>query len=81
MKRGICLKKIFIYLFVFIITIIIIITINISNNNSLRKDIRDFNLQYEMYKDRILQGTDVATIINKAINNKDGYSIKTKGRR
>ena len=59
----------------FITTIIIIITINISNNNSIKKNIREFNLQYEIYKDRILQGTDVATIINKAIDNNEKNKI------
>ena len=82
------MKKIFIYLLIFVITIITIITINISNNNSIKKNIREFNLQYEMYNNKILQGTDVATIINKAINNNEknkiakdsnGYYIENEG--
>lgn len=69
------MKKIFIYILILMAIITIIIAINISNKNSVKKDISNFNFQYEMYKDKELQGTEVASIINKAIDNNEKNSV------
>lgn len=70
------MKKIFIYILILTVIITIIIAINISNKNSTKQDISNFNFQYEMYKNKILQGTDVASIINRAIDDNEKNSVE-----
>ena len=75
MKRGIVLKKIFIYIVTLVIILLTIISINISNKNTEKNIIKNFNLQYELYQNKVLQGTDVVTLINKAINNNEKNKV------
>lgn len=42
-----------------------------------RKKVTDYNLEYEaLYKDKQINGVDLTTIINKAIDNNEKYSVK-----
>ena len=69
------MKKIFIYILTLVIILLAIISINISNKNTENNNIKNFNLQYEVYQNKALQGTDVVTLINKAINNNEKNKI------
>ena len=72
------MKKVFIYILTLVIILLAIISINISNKNTENNNIKNFNLQYEAYHDKALQGTDVVTLINKAINNNEKNKVKKK---
>lgn len=66
-------------IFVLISLIIIIMTmliIVIKNNESAQTEIKKFNMQYEIYLDKIVKGTEVATLINRAIDNNQRYEIE-----
>ena len=69
------MKKIFIYILTLVIILLAIISINISNKNTENNNIKNFNLQYEVYQNKALQGTDVVTLINKAINNNEKNKV------
>lgn len=62
-----------------IIAIIIIFTsmaiIFINNNINAEKDVAKFNMYFENYLDRNLYGTEVATLIGKAIDNNQRYEV------
>ena len=64
------MKKTFIVLLIILIAITIISVVFISNNNRQVTEIKKVNQEYEFYKDKIIMGTDVTTLINKAINSK-----------
>ncbi len=63
------MKKTFIYILSVIFIIIIIIAVIISNNIRKINNINEYNKEYEIYEDKEVFGTNVTTIINKAINN------------
>lgn len=71
------MKKTILALTLILIVIVIIITVKISDNAKKVNDISKFNEQFEaIYKDKIVYGADVLTIINKAIDNNNTYKIE-----
>lgn len=71
------MKKTILALVLILIVIIIIITVKISDNAKKINDVSKFNQQFEaIYKDKIVYGADVLTIINKATDNNNSYKIK-----
>lgn len=63
------MKKIFIFILIIAIILVIIVATGIANNNKKLQDIKKFNLEYETYLNKEIYGADVATVINKAIDN------------
>ena len=50
--------------------------VKISNNNANNGKISNFNEQFNGYKEKILYGADVLSIINKAIDNNQTNNIQ-----
>jgi len=46
-------------------------------NESVQNEVKKFNMQYECYLNNLIKGTDVATVINRAIDNNEKYEIGT----
>ena len=63
------MKKIFVFILIATIILVIIIATSIIGNSKNIQAIQKFNEEYEVYLDKIIYGTDVATIINKAMDN------------
>ena len=70
------MKKNLFYILIIFIIIIVIILINISDKNSQRNEIARFNMQFEQYLGQTIYGSDVLTIINKAIDSNEQNGIK-----
>lgn len=68
-------KKLVLILTVFLV-IIAIITINIKAKQDDEKALKQFNQQYEQYLNKQVYGTEVTTVINKAIENNKKYNIQ-----
>lgn len=75
------MKKVFICLLIALIVITIIVVLYISNNNRTLYEIKQANQEYELYLNKTVFGTEVTTIINKAINGneKNGIPKDEKG--
>lgn len=75
------MKKIFVILIIILILVIAPLTLWISNYKEQIAEIKKFNLQYEQYKDTIVIGTEIASLINGAVdsNEKNEISKDEKG--
>ncbi len=60
------MKKIVIIFAIIIISLVLIISVSLIENNKNILSIKSYNKQYEEYYQKILYGTDVITLINKA---------------
>lgn len=69
------MKKVFILLLVVVIVIIAPLVLWISNYREQVGEINRFNLEYEKYKEKIVLGTEVASLINNAVDNNEKYEI------
>ena len=70
------MKKQFIFLIVIVLVIIVIISINILQKRKEEMTIQSFNAEYEQYLNKEIYGTDIATLINKAIDNNQRNNIE-----
>ena len=73
-------KSIIILLLLFLI-IICIICVSIINIRAEKREIQKENMEYEIYLDKEISGTEIATIISKAIdqNKRNNVSQDEKG--
>ena len=69
------MKKTALYILIAAFIIVLVLYVNISNAIAKQKKAENFNSEYEIYLDKKLSGTDIATIINKAINNNEENAI------
>ncbi|MCI9365486.1 MAG: hypothetical protein HFJ54_02470 [Clostridia bacterium] len=70
------MKKLIYSIIIAFIVILVVVLINISDKNIKKNDLISFNSQFEEYANRTIYGTDVLTIINKAIDNNEEFDIK-----
>ena len=70
------MKNVIITIIGLVLIIICIVLVKISNVNIEMKEISNFNEQFEQYKGEKLYGTDVLTLINKAIDNNNKYGVE-----
>lgn len=68
-------KTITVVLIIFLV-IITIITVNIKAKQDDEKALQQINKEYEQYLGQKIYGTEVTTIINKAIDNNNRYNIQ-----
>ncbi len=75
------MKKHLILFLTILLIIIVIVCVNIIQNQNIKKQLTEFNAEYEKYTNTVIYGTDIATLINKAIdnNNKNNISKDEKG--
>lgn len=60
------MKRIVIILGIIIISLVLIISVSLIENNKNVLNIKSYNKQYEEYYQKVIYGTDVITLINKA---------------
>ena len=70
------MKKIIAVLFVIVLIAVIVIMVNIRNEQKKKLELDAYNLPYEEYNTDNLNGLDVITVINKAINNNEKNNIE-----
>ncbi len=70
------MKKIIYVLIAIFISVTVVVCMYISSNNRYLRSIQEVNNEYEIYLDKTVLGTDVTTIINKAINSNEKNSIQ-----
>ena len=69
------MKRIFFSIILILVLILVIVLITISNNNIKNSKTLEFNKQFEKYLDKTMYGTEVLTIINKAIDNNEKNGV------
>ena len=69
------MKRILLYILVIFIIIIAIVLVHVSDKNTQRNEISKFNVQFKQYIGQDMYGTDVLTIINKAIDSNENNKI------
>lgn len=62
------MKKIIITFSIIAITLLIIVCVSLMQNNKNLQNIKQYNKQYEEYYGKVVYGTDVISLINKATN-------------
>lgn len=62
------MKKTIIVFCIIFISILLVVTVSLVQNKENLANIKEENTKYEEYKDKKVFGTEVASIINKAIN-------------
>lgn len=68
-------KTLAIILTLFII-IIVVLAVNLKAVQDDEKALKEFNYEYEQYLEKEVYGTEVTTIINKAIENNKNHNIQ-----
>jgi len=69
------MKKTITVLFCIFLAIIISLYTYYQNGQQALENVKKFNYQFEQYFDKEIYGAEVATIINKAIDNNEQYNI------
>jgi len=69
------MKKTIIVLFCIFLAILISLYSYYQSTQSTLDKVKKFNYQFEQYLDREIYGADVATIMNKAIDNNEQYEV------
>lgn len=67
------------YIIILIILTAIVITSTLYAYQTYKKNINDlkqYNTSFEQYQDKQIEGTEIATILNKAINNNEQNNIQ-----
>ena len=70
------MKKSYIFIIFIIIVIITIIVGMLLNWKYKKKELDEFNIEYEEYLNKEVYGTEVATLINKAVDNNNRNSVQ-----
>lgn len=69
------MKKIYIIIIAIMIMVTVVISMKIVKLQERQKQIKSYNKTYETYQNKELYGIDVVSIINKATDNNEKYSI------
>lgn len=70
------MKKIFVCVIIVLVVITIIASVYVSHNNRQIAEIKKVNQEYEIFENKTVMGTDVTTVINKAINSNEKNGIQ-----
>lgn len=74
-NRGI-MKKIIVYIISIVLIVCVLIIANLYKNKQYLLEIQKFNLKYEKYIKNNIVGTEVASIINQAVDDNENEAIK-----
>lgn len=69
------MKKVLLFILCLMIIIITVIYTKYINYKSEKNEIKKFNLEYEAYLNKKVLGTDLTTIINKAVDNNERKKV------
>ena len=70
------MKNTFLFILAIVIIIIVILISKINDINEINNNIQSFNLEYEKYLDKEITGIQIATIINKTLDNNEKEKLK-----
>ena len=70
------MKKTVLLIAILILVALLYISNLLITNNNKNREIKRYNLQYEYYLNKIIYGTDLATVINKAVNENELNNVK-----
>ena len=70
------MKKYFILILTILFIISLIVIININNKTKAEKEKLNYNSEFEFYNKESLLGTDITTIINKAIDQNIKHKVE-----
>lgn len=70
------MKKAYIYIIGIVVIIITIIMGKYYNYKAKYAEIKEFNLQFEYYYQKEIYGTEIATVINKAVDNNEKNEVE-----
>ena len=70
------MKKRLIFISCLIIIVLIFIVVKYNNYKGQKMKIQEFNIEYEQYLNKEIYGTEVATVINKAIDNNERNNVE-----
>jgi uncharacterized protein YpmS len=75
------MKKTILIIIIIVTMIVLFITAFVMNNNAERDQIKKDNLKYETYLDKTVNGADIASLINKIVeeNKKNSILVDEKG--
>lgn len=69
------MKKLFAVIFLILVVVSAVFVIKFKNYEKQKQEVSKFNARYEEYNKENLNGLDITTIINKAVNNNEKYNI------
>ena len=70
------MKKIIIFIVSVLILILSVFYIKYSNYKKIQMEIKEYNLQYEKYLDKEIDGRNLTSLINKAVDNNEKNLIQ-----
>lgn len=70
------MKKSLILIATLLIVIIIIVAVKINDLQKNKQKILNFNKEFEYYCDKSILGTDITTLINKAVDNNEKNNVQ-----
>ena len=70
------MKKFIITFSIIILILLLTISVSIFENNKNIHNVKEYNQEYEIYLNKTIYGTDVMSIINRAINQNTRNNIK-----
>ncbi len=70
------MKKIIIVIAIVVIVLLSIFYVKYMDYKQVQAEIKETNLEYEMYNDRQVDGRELTTLINKAIDSNEKNSIE-----
>ena len=70
------MKQSLLIILVLIFIVICIVSLNILNLNTQKKELKIQNLEYEKYLNKRIYGTDVATLISKAVDQNEKNKVQ-----
>lgn len=69
------MKKLFTIIAILFLVVLIILTMKIKQIQKEKIAIKNFNQEYEQYNKEEVYGSDVTTVMNKAIDNNEKFNI------
>lgn len=70
------MKKQTIIILILLIIIFLIVAFAVVQNIQKEREIANYNKQYEQYTEKQIYGTDLATLINKAVNDNEKNNVE-----
>lgn len=69
------MKKIIIFIICIVAIIMAIFYAKYLDYKQIRAEIKEYNLQYEIYLDKQIDGRELTTLINRAVDNNEKNSV------
>ena len=70
------MKKQTLLIIILLVVIILVVTFAVAQNVQKQRELANYNNQYEKYLNGQVYGTDVASLINKAIDNNEKNNVE-----